>query len=471
MITVAGLGPAGLDRVPENIKSVLLDPERTVIARTERHPAARELAGLRPVDFCDHLYEGEHTPEEVYRRIVERVVEASTAGPVVYAVPGSPLVGEFAARRLIERGVVEEVLTAESFLDAILLEVGYDPLDRGLQILDGHNLPSPLALDKPTVIAHLSTPQVLAEVCAALGRVLPEEAELTVLVEAASPTGRSVRTHPDHVDPSLAGDRTSLFIDTEPGGLIGVVHTMRRLRQECPWDREQTHQSLVKNLIEESYELVEAISRLDDGDVDWVRYSVVEDELGDVLLQVLFHASIARQAGAFDIDDVAEVLRRKLVRRHPHVFGSVEAGSAGEVKANWDRIKEEERGDASPPDSALTGVPAGIPALQRASKVQNRAAKVGFDWDDALQVLPKLGEELAELESALGGDGDVQSELGDLLFSAVNLSRHLGVDPELALRRAVGRFEDRFRRMEAQGPLQGLDLEALDERWEQAKGS
>jgi MazG family protein len=243
---------------------------------------------------------------------------------------------------------------------------------------------------------------------------------------------------------------------------------MMRLREECPWDREQTHQSLMKNLVEETYELIEAVGRLPEGEPDWVAYAEVEDELGDVLLQVLFHAVIARQAGAFDIDDVAEVMRQKLVRRHPHVFGDVEANSAEEVKVNWDRIKETERGSAA--ESALDGVASGVPALHRASKIQNRAAKVGFDWEQAAQVLPKVREELEELEEVLSDPVRAQQELGDVLFSVVNLARHLGLDPEIALGQATDRFEARFRRMEAEGPLEGLDLEGLNQRWDRAKG-
>lgn len=242
---------------------------------------------------------------------------------------------------------------------------------------------------------------------------------------------------------------------------------MRRLREECPWDRSQTHLSLMKYLIEESYELYEAIGRLPEDDVDWVAYSAVEDELGDVLLQVLFHEAIARQQGAFDIDGAAEVMRQKLVRRHPHVFGDVAVADAAEVKRNWDRIKSEESGRSA--ESTLDGVPEGMPGLQRAAKVQNRVAKVGFDWEEPTQVVPKLREEIAELEAALDGSGDVGAEMGDLLFSVVNLSRHLGIDPEMALRRSIATFEERFRRMEEDGPLDDLGLEELNRRWEAAK--
>jgi MazG family protein len=307
----------------------------------------------------------------------------------------------------------------------------------------------------------------MADVLDAVGRVIVEGSMVTVLAGVGA-SDAVVRTGVvESLDVGLAGLRTSMFVDAVPGGLIGAVQVMRRLRDECPWDREQTHQSLVKNLVEEVYELIEAIGRLPREGIDWVAYAGVEDELGDVLLQVLFHEAIARQKGAFDIDGAAEVLRQKLVRRHPHVFGGVEVDDPSEVKMNWDRIKEAEAG--GPSESVLDGVAEGLPGLQRASKVQNRAAKVGFDWETAQQVLPKVREETDELERAMSGDGDTDAELGDLLFSVVNLARHLGIDPELALRRATSTFEQRFRRMERSGPLEGLDLDALNRRWDSAK--
>lgn len=468
MILVVGVGPGGLDRVSDAVLELLTDPAATVIARTLHHPALAQLAERRPVVFCDDLYEREGSFDEVYEAIVARVLDAAASGKVIYAVPGSPLVGEFAVRGLLASDADVALIPGESFLDAVLIEVGYDPLDRGLQILDGHQLPDPLVLDKPTVIAHLDKPEILAEVSASVARVIPEEATVIVLSELGTAQANVVEVRPDGVDPGLAGFRTSLFVDSDPAGLIGVVRMMRRLRAECPWDREQTHVTLVKNLVEECFELIDAIERLDDGaEPDWVGYAAVEDELGDVLLQILFHEAIARDIGVFDIDSVAEGLRAKLVRRHPHVFGDVEVGSAAEVKENWDRIKEAEGGGAA--GSAMDGVPAGMPSLHRASKIQNRAAKVGFDWDEATGVLDKVREELAELEAAMDGAGDPTAELGDILFSLVNLTRHLGEDPELALREATRRFEGRFRTMEAEGPLAGLGLDELNARWERAK--
>jgi tetrapyrrole methylase family protein/MazG family protein len=467
MITVIGLGPGHLDRVPRSVRSLLEDPSTTVVARTAQHPAAEELADLRPVVFCDDLYEAADDFDEVYTAIVERVIAVSGEGPVVYAVPGSPMVGEFAVRELLESGLEVELVPGESFVDAVLAEVGYDPLDRGLQILNGHELPDPLILDKPTVIGHLDSPETLADVLDAVGRVTQEDSPVILLSDLGSDDATVVTGPVGGHDPGMAGLRTSLFVDAPPGGLVGAVHVIRRLREECPWDREQTHHSLVKNLVEETYELIEVIERLPRDGVDWVAYAAVEDELGDVLLQVLFHEAIARQVGAFDIDGVAEVMRQKLVRRHPHVFGDVEVDGPEEVKRNWDRIKAEERGRGD--GSTLDGIPTGLPALQRASKMQNRAARIGFDWESADQVVPKIREELEELTAAMTGAGDVESELGDVVFSVINLARHLDVDPELALRRANETFERRFRRMEAEGPLDGLDLDGLNERWERAK--
>lgn len=467
MITIAGLGPGSLDRVAAPVRDLLLDEGRRLVLRTAHHPAAAELAGARDVITCDDLYESSETFDDVYTAIAQRVVELSAEGPVVYAVPGSPMVGEFAVQRIRRLADDVEVIPAESFVDAVLAQVGYDPLDRGLQILNGHELPDPLVLDKPTIVGHLDRPEILADVLDAVGRVTTEDAEVTILANLGANDASVVSGRPDEMDSGLAGLRTSLFVDALPGGLIGAIGVMRRLRDECPWDRDQTHHSLVKNLVEECFELVEAISLLPEDEIDWVAYAAVEDELGDVLLQVLFHETIAREVGAFDIDGAAEVLRQKLVRRHPHVFADVEVSDATEVKQNWDRIKAEE--DGGRPSSTLDGVPEGLPALQRAAKIQNRAAKVGFDWSGADQVLPKLHEEIAEVEQALAGEGDVEAEIGDLVFTVVNLTRHLGIDPELALRRATGVFEERFRRMEDEGPLDGLDLDALNERWESAK--
>ena len=458
-VLVVGLGPAGLRRLPESTQELLLDPDFTVVLRTIAHPAAEELSALRAVITCDDLYDHADTFEGVYAAIVDRVLDHDQGGMVIYAVPGSPLVGEFAVAELRKRARVE-IVPSESFLDATLSAVGYDPLDRGLRILNGHSLPVPLLIDGPTIIAHLDQPLLLADVVATLGRVVDETAELTLVVDGGGDNEQLITTPIDSVDARMAGLRTSIFIDPTPGGITGVISVMARLRKECPWDRDQTHESLVKNLIEETHELVDAIASGSEG--------AMLDELGDLLLQVLFHSEIA---SGFDVEDVAENLRQKLVRRHPHVFGSVVADSPGEVKANWERIKDTERGDARA--SALDGIPTGMPALERAAKLGRKAASVGFDWPDAGPVFDKMSEEVDELRSAFkaGDSNAVEAELGDVLFAVVNLARHLKLDPELALTRTIREFIRRFQDMEKTGSLQGLDPEQLDARWEAAKRS
>ncbi len=463
-VAIVGLGPADLSATPGANLAVLLEPDRAVVVRTVQHPAAEQLAERRSVISCDDLYKQAAVFEDVYDAIAQRVLTMAGEGKIAYAVPGSPLVGEFAVQRILA-ATEAAVFHAPSFLDAVMAALARDPLERGFQLLDGHYLSSPLVLDKPTVVAHLDLPVVMAEVVARLGRVLDEATEVSIVIDAGSPQQTIHRVRLDEVDPRWASLRTSLFVDAEPGGLVGVVHTMKRLREECPWDRRQTHQSLVKNLIEECFELVEAISRLHEDEAPWSSHGALEDELGDVLLQVLFHSVIA--AEHFDIDDVAENLRQKLIRRHPHVFADVEAGSAEEVKANWDLIKAEEKG--APSESILGEFPTGMPALSLAAKLQRRAARVGFDWDAPAPVMGKIAEEVSELAAVLSEPEKAVEELGDLLFSAVNLARHLETDPEVALRRAVDKFVGRFQRMEAMGPISGLDPDQLDQRWEAAK--
>jgi tetrapyrrole methylase family protein/MazG family protein len=453
---------------------VLLDPAALLIVRTLEHPAARRLSELRALDSGDDLYEAAGTFDEVYVQLAERVVDRAAAGAhVVFAVPGSPAVGERTPGLVYElagaAGVSVETLGGESFLDLLLNEVGLDPIQDGLVVLDGHNLPDPLLMHLPAVITQVDVPMVVAEVRDALARVLPLETPVTVLQELGTSL-KHVETVPlQDVTDRHGGLRSSFFIRPIAAGLPGLIDTMRRLRRECPWDRKQTHHSLVRNLIEEAYELVEAIARLPveapAGEADFVAYDGVEDELGDVLLQVLFHSAMAREAGAFDVEDVAERLRQKLVRRHPHVFGDVEATTPEEVLQNWEQIKQDEKKRAS----LMDDIPSGLPGMERAAKLQRRAATIGFDWDGASSVMEKISEETAELGEVLADRVQAERELGDLLFSVVNLARHLHVDSEIALRRAVDRFELRFRSMEEMADLEELGLEELENLWEAAK--
>jgi len=255
--------------------------------------------------------------------------------------------------------------------------------------------------------------------------------------------------------------------------LLEIMTSLRHPEHGCPWDREQDFESIAPYTVEEAYEVADAIARRDLEDL--------RDELGDLLFQVVFHAHMANEQGAFDFDGVATAISDKLERRHPHVFADAQAGSAEEQSRAWEAHKMAERagkGRAETP-SALDSVHGGRPPLQRAAELQRAAAEQGFDWRAAADVLPKLHEELGELEtslSATNGHEQVVEELGDLLFTCVNLSRHLSIDPDTVLSRANAKFERRFRRMEKDAaerrkPLKDLSQAELETLWESAKGA
>jgi MazG family protein len=265
-----------------------------------------------------------------------------------------------------------------------------------------------------------------------------------------------------------------VFVPATNSGLLGLIATNRVLRRECPWDRKQTHHTLLTHLIEEAYETADAIGQLPmdapAGEPDFGAYAEVEEELGDLLLQVIFHATLASEAGAFDIDEVAESVRRKLVDRHPHVFGDVEVANADEVLSNWEQIKKVEKKR----DSLMDDIPVGMSGIARSMKVQKRARSVGFDWDEPGQVISVLRDEIAELEDAGGDAESVAGELGDVLFTTINLARHLGIDPEVALRSTVDKFIRRFRKMESHFAGNSSDISEatgaeLERAWESAK--
>ena len=244
---------------------------------------------------------------------------------------------------------------------------------------------------------------------------------------------------------------------------------MARLRAEdgCPWDKEQTHETLKAYLIEEAYEVIEAIDQADD--------EALKEELGDLMLQIVFHARIAEEEGRFDIEGVLETSIDKLTRRHPHVFGELEVNGSGEVLANWEKIKKAER-KAKQKDSVLDGVPEHLPALLKARRVQEKVARVGFDWDNIEGMLDKVEEELGEFRQAYAqqDSSKVEEELGDVLFSLVNVARFVEACPEDALRKTISKFMTRFRYIESVLDQQGIDLkratfEEMDALWEEAK--
>jgi len=256
-------------------------------------------------------------------------------------------------------------------------------------------------------------------------------------------------------------------LPTEPVARLRAIVSLLRSPDGCPWDREQTHESLRAGLLEEACETIDAITNADDANL--------REELGDLLLQVVFHTDLAAERGAFTLEDAAQHTCEKLIRRHPHVFGDGDAADTGAVLRQWEQIKREEKGESA---SIMEGIPRALPALIRATNVQKKAARVGFDWPDTAGVIDKFREELAELSVELesGDPKKLEHELGDILFTAVNMARKIGVEPELALEHANQRFIARFQHMEklagqSGGKLEDLSPQELDKLWEAAKVS
>ena len=478
-VVIVGLGPGPRNTVTQATLEAI---ERIDVqfVRTKRHPTADLMP--RATSF-DSLYDTLPTFEDVYREITEAVVAAALQhGEVLYAVPGSPLILESSVAQLRADSRIEvHVLPALSFLDLAWEALGIDPVNAGVRLIDGHRFALEASGERgPLLVAQVYADWVLSDV-----KLSHESANgnepVVLLHHLGLPDQRVEHTTWQELDRVLPADHlTTLYIPqmAEPvAGELARLHQLARtLREQCPWDREQTHDSLIKHLIEETYEVVDAIEALDADDPATDEAFI--EELGDLLYQVEFHATIAEQQGRFSMADVARSIHDKLVRRHPHVFGDVVANSANDVVQTWDEVKREEKksvdGAAS---STFTGVAKSGPSLQYATKIQKRAADVGFDWPNADGAFEKIIEESAEIRQAVALNSDpetVRMELGDLLFSVVNLSRHLGHDAEQALRGASDKFRHRFEQVEQLALSRDIDLasaplEQLDALWDEVK--
>ncbi len=482
-IVVVGLGPGGDDHVTAETLAVIDQiPHRFL--RTTVHPSAHLVPDATSFDS---LYEAAERFDDVYAEIVEHLVAAAIEhGTVLYAVPGSPLVLERSVRILVgDDRVITNVKPAMSFLDVAWARLGIDPVESAVTLVDGHQFATAAAAATgPMLVAHTHANWVLSDIKLAVddpdSRL--DEIPVTLLTALGTDDESIVETTWADMDRTIEADHlTSLYIprlrSSAGQGYVRFHALARTLRERCPWDIEQTHDSLVSYLIEESYEVVDAIHGLDPDDPATDEHLI--EELGDLLYQIEFHATIAEQEGRFSIADVTAGIHDKLVRRHPHVFGDVSVDGTGQVLRNWDAIKRAEKARTS----VFDGVPGSLPSLSYAHAVQKKAAKVGFDWPDVSGALPKIAEEAAELAEAVRPrtegaatleDGAVIEELGDLLFAVVNVARHLDVDPEAALRAASNKFRVRFEQVEALARDRGLelhecDLTTLDGLWDEIK--
>ena len=477
-VVIVGLGPGPRNTVTQATLEAIEGIDVQFV-RTKRHPTADLMP--RATSF-DSLYDTLPTFADVYREITEAVVVAAIEhGEVLYAVPGSPLILESSVAQLRADSRVEvQVLPALSFLDLAWEALGIDPVNAGVRLIDGHRFALEASGERgPLLVAQVHADWVLSDV-----KLSHESAHgnepVVLLHHLGLPDQRVEHTTWQELDRVLPADHlTTLYIPqmAEPvSGELARLHQLARtLREQCPWDREQTHDSLIKHLIEETYEVVDAIEALDADDPATDEAFI--EELGDLLYQVEFHTTIAEQQGRFSMADVARSIHDKLVRRHPHVFGDVVANSANDVVQTWDEVKRAEKKSIDGTASTFTGVAKSGPSLQYATKIQKRAADVGFDWPNADGAFEKIVEESAEIRQAVALNSDpetVRMELGDLLFSVVNLSRHLGHDAEQALRGASDKFRHRFEQVEQLALSRKIDLanaplEQLDALWDEVK--
>lgn len=466
-IYVIGLGPGEYKALSLGAMELLRGPW-PVFLRTEIHPVVEQLRseGIAFQSF-DNVYQHAEDFVQVYRIIAEQVLSEAHKGNVVYAVPGHPLVAEQSVANILagaaQMGIKVEVLPAVSFLDSLFSVLKIDPI-HGLKVLDGLQLEIQGVDPRvPTIVTQVYNPLVASEVKLTLMDFYHDDHQIAVVRAAGVPGEEQIVWIPlyeldrqawvDHLTSVYLpkGETRQQMYDLTP-----LVEVMEILRAPggCPWDIEQTHGSLKQYLVEEVYEVLEAI---DAGDLDKLC-----DELGDLLLQIVFHARIAEENGDFAVQDVIQKVTEKMVRRHPHVFGETSADTTDAVMANWERIKKTETAGKNR-ISLLDGVPVGLPSLLRAYKLQGKAAKVGFDWEDIDDVWKKVAEETAEFKAACTQkDGDAkEDEMGDLLFSLVNVARFAGVEPETALHRANNKFIRRFQMMEELATTQSLKLEQL----------
>ena len=498
IITIIGLGPGTRRQLTVEALDVLRDARRIYVHAPDQ-PLMDELStrgDLRPDVTAEVL---DSADGQGAADVLDSLVRADGQGPLVYVVRGYPLqepsiitlLQESTTRNIAFRlasglapampgGTQRSSLEIGTPLLSIpareAIQYGVAPsAEQGLQALwtglSGRliNAQAPLLVEGRIAAAELQ--QIAAWLVERYPdthavSLLYEEPETNILtarvvtlaqLDSAPDTGQARTVTALYVPPLAPLD------DVRAPNTLGYITARLRAPEGCPWDREQTHASLTPYMIEEAYEAVDAIER--DDAVDMV------EELGDVLLQVVLHSQLAEEAGRFSLADVAEEVNRKLVRRHPHVFGDVAVSGSGEVLRNWEQIKRVEKGERRA--SVLDGIPPALPALLLAQTVGRKAAKVGFDWPDAAGALDKVREEIDEVQAATTAE-ERREEMGDLFFALTSVCRHLDIDAEDALRAAVRKFSGRFRRVEADAQARQLDLTTLsvpelDVLWDAAK--
>jgi tetrapyrrole methylase family protein/MazG family protein len=477
-ITLLGLGPGNPDHLTREAWDVLSSADE-VWLRTRQHPTVDALPSSVKLHSFDELYDNGETFDQVYDTIVEKVLELGRRPQgVIYAVPGHPFVAETTcpkiARLAHDEGLATVIVEGLSFLEPTFSALGLDPYPH-ITLFDAMELSiahvPAFPPDIPVLVAQLYSRLVASEVKMTLGETYPDEHPVR-LVHAAGTKDELVEElklyeidRSEHI-----GMLTSLYVAPlgEGASFEAFQEIVAHLRAPdgCPWDREQTHESLRTHLLEESYEALEAI---DTGDV-----AGMQEEFGDLLLQIVLHAQIANDEGEFTINALIKSIYDKIVRRHPHVFGDLALDGVKGVLQNWEKLKEAERKDnGRKKKGLLDGVPISLPALTQSQEYQDRVARVGFDWPVVDGVLEKVVEEVQEIKTATNEE-ELAEEIGDLFFVLVNLARWKKVDAESALRETNMKFKRRFAYVEQGAKRQGRELSAMsldemDALWDDAK--
>ena len=474
-ITVISLGPGD----PKLLTLQTLDilrKSRHLILRTSRHRTANWLReeGVIFTDF-DALYDEYEDFDQLHAEMARLLCEEAAEHALTFAVIDAQTDGAVRALRAscpedARVTILPGITMADSCMALLPESFEQSGSVRVLPAMDAvQAAPDPAT---PQLITEIFDRVLASDLKLRLADLYGDEAEVVLFPSSVKINRKPLVIPLMELDRQRTYDHTvCLYIPAMDlhhrerfcfDDLLQVMHT---LRQQCPWDGEQTHESLRKYLIEEAYEAVGAI---DEDDMDHLA-----DELGDVLLQIAFHADIAQEVGEFSISDVTTAIVRKMIYRHAHIFGNVHCDTAEEVTQSWEKLKKAEKG-LTTQSSVLADVSQGLPALMRASKVQKKAAQVGFDWDDAIGALPKIHEEADEVLAELEAGRDPGEELGDLLFSCVNVARLAGLEPELLLKAATEKFIRRFTAMENliisdEKSLEGLTLAEMDVYWNRVK--
>jgi tetrapyrrole methylase family protein/MazG family protein len=476
-ITLLGLGPGEPNQLTREAWEIL-NAANEIWLRTRQHPAVAALPARVQVHSFDGLYESEHSFDAVYAAITERVLELGQREEgVIYCVPGHPFVAEATgpaiARLARERGIPFRLVEGMSFLEPTFSALGLDPYPR-LMLFDAMTLGQghvpAFAPDSAVLIAQIYSRLVAAEVKMTLNSIYPDEHPVRLVHQAGTQQQLVEELQLYQIDRSEhIGLLTSLYVPPLGEGMAFeafqeiVAHL--RAPDGCPWDREQTHDSLRQHLLEESYETIAAMDAKDP--------AAMQEEFGDLLLQIVLNAQIASEEGEFTANDVIRGIYDKIIRRHPHVFGDVKVAGVEGVLTNWEKLKEKERKHSEQEKGLLDGVPLALPALNQAQEYQDRAARVGFDWPEIQGVLDKIAEEIQEVRGA-DDQAALSNEIGDLLFALVNLARWKKVDAESALRGTNQKFRRRFAHIERDAKQQernltDLSLDEMESLWQEAK--